>query len=78
MIEKIEYWQYKKNMLWYFRIMRSKGKIIMYSDGYFTKEQCIHGINGIIGDLEDIQPSEIQSQTNLMQELEIFNTELGG
>lgn len=77
MTEKIEYWLSEKNGLWYFRIVRSNGKMTVHSDGYSTKEQCLRGINVIMSDVGNIEPYEIESQINIIDESHIFNIEIG-
>jgi uncharacterized protein YegP (UPF0339 family) len=78
MTEKIEYWLSEENMLWYFRIVRLNGKLTVHSDGYSTKEQCLRGINVIMSDVGNIEPYEIESQINIIDESHIFNIEIGG
>ena len=78
MTEKIEYWLSEENMLWYFRIVRSNGKLTVHSDGYSTKEQCLCGIDVLMSDVGNIEPCQIESQINIIDESHIFDIEMGG
>ena len=47
MVEKFEYWESKKDSLWYFHLKAENGEVIAQSQGYTTKDNCISGIQSI-------------------------------
>ena len=48
MVEKFEYWESKKDGLWYFHLKAENGEVIAQSQGYTTKDNCVSGIQSII------------------------------
>jgi hypothetical protein len=47
MTEKFEYWQSRKDGMWYFHLVAPNNEIVAQSQGYTTKDNCINGIDAI-------------------------------
>ncbi len=47
MTEKFEYWESKKDGLWYFHLVAPNNEIITQSQGYTTKDNCTNGIDAV-------------------------------
>ena len=41
---KFEYWQSVTNAQWYWHLKAANGEKLAASEGYTTKEKCLHGI----------------------------------
>ena len=47
MSEKFEFWESKKDGMWYFHLVAPNNEIIAQGQGYTTKDNCINGIEAI-------------------------------
>ena len=47
MSERFEFWESKKDGMWYFHLVAPNNEIIAQSQGYTTKDNCINGIEAI-------------------------------
>jgi hypothetical protein len=44
---KFQYWQSEKDNKWYFHLKASNGRIILGSQGYASKQNCIDGFTSV-------------------------------
>jgi len=47
MSERFEFWESKKDGMWYFHLVAPNNEIIAQSQGYTTKDNCVNGIESI-------------------------------
>ena len=59
MSERFEFWESKKDGMWYFHLVAPNNEIIAQSQGYTTKDSCITGIESIKNYVHTAQTNEI-------------------
>jgi len=47
MSERFEFWESKKDGMWYFHLVAPNNEIIAQSQGYTTKDNCVNGVEAI-------------------------------
>jgi uncharacterized protein YegP (UPF0339 family) len=62
MSEKFEYWKSKKDGMWYFHLKAPNGEVIVDSEGYTTKDNCVFGIESVKKNAPTAFVDEIEDQ----------------
>lgn len=59
-IQVFKNWMIREETAWYFRIIAGNGKIIAQSEGYKTKQKCLHTVDLLTKGLWDAIVEEIE------------------